>query len=357
MIFSIDFNNYPFVKVQTIQSGQDKEMIGWEPSVAGGFSGPKCFVLSHSGYVYIPDRVNTRLIILDSGFHFFREVKEKINPELQFTLAMKLDQNENIIYYSNASGLVKIDKDGNRIFFIKDSELPRQVKQYRNFFPIGDKVFVYNDEGEAICYNASGAVQNGDITQQYLSNYTIDEQKKQSTQRLAYTIPSAKQKVMDELRNDKRHIIMNDRYYTTNFSANQDYFTKIKDIKEFITKQQSVTRSNNLSTISAKDNFGNYLLGYDDDHNGYWRGDRTNENGSVDYAIIIYSRYGEILDVFQYGKTVKKFFEEYGVTGTAPDIENFPVTNAEIAIAPNGDVYFLVGNKKEYTFYKVTRRW
>ena len=63
-------------------------------------------------------------------------------------------------------------------------------------------------------------------------------------------------------------------------------------------------------------------------------------------------KYGEILDAFYYG--------QYKV-GTDnllhPCIEEYLTSEAEIAVSPNGDVYFLVGSKEKYTLYKVERQW
>jgi hypothetical protein len=40
-----------------------------------------------------------------------------------------------------------------------------------------------------------------------------------------------------------------------------------------------------------------------------------------------------------------------------PDFSQYPTSGAEVAIAPSGDVYFLVGSKEKYTLYKVENNW
>ena len=55
----------------------------------------------------------------------------------------------------------------------------------------------------------------------------------------------------------------------------------------------------------------------------------------------------ELLDGFYYGQ-----YDDY-----KPNYTLYPTSGAEIAVSPDGDVYFLVGSKEKYTFYKVERQW
>ena len=90
-----------------------------------------------------------------------------------------------------------------------------------------------------------------------------------------------------------------------------------------------------------------HFIGYDAKHNSYWQGSIDKPDNIIKYAVIIYSKYGELLDAFYYGQ----------YTNFEPDNILYPATEALIAVAPDGDVYFLTGNKKEYTFYKVECNW
>ena len=62
ILFSEELSEYTINKIKDIPAGKEKGMIGWEPAVAGGFSGPTSFVVSVDR-IYIPDRVNYRINI------------------------------------------------------------------------------------------------------------------------------------------------------------------------------------------------------------------------------------------------------------------------------------------------------
>jgi hypothetical protein len=131
-----------------------------------------------------------------------------------------------------------------------------------------------------------------------------------------------------------------------------EYFEKIKAVRDYIIAEKEKLYGYKKKVDINLDNYSLHFIDYDDDHNGYWEAIRDDSENQKSYAVIIFSKYGELLDAFFYGQ-----YKEGEDGSLKPYFQNFPASGAEIAIAPDGDVYFMIGNKKEYTFYKVKRAW
>ena len=155
--------------------------------------------------------------------------------------------------------------------------------------------------------------------------------------------------IIETLLNSKKYILVGDNFYATKFRTNKEYFDKIKDIREYV-KVEKIKIRNGEEKKEIDINLDDYdytLFGYDKEHNGYWGAGKQVDADTRNLAIIIISKYGEVLDGFYFGQYYKN----------KPDFSLYPTSSAEVAIAPSGDVYFLVGSKEKYTLYKVERRW
>ena len=73
-----------------IPAGKEEGMIGWEPAVAGGFSGPTSFAINDK-YIYIPDRVNHRINVYNFNFEFIKIINEEGKKNAHFALNLKKD--------------------------------------------------------------------------------------------------------------------------------------------------------------------------------------------------------------------------------------------------------------------------
>jgi hypothetical protein len=133
IIFGDGLNQYIIYKIKDIPAGKEKGMIGWEPAVAGGFSGPTSFAISIDR-IFIPDRVNFRINVYDTDFNFIKEIIEEGKNAIPFSSKMKVDENGNVVSYIQGFGLKKIDINGKILFSKSKDVLPGQVKRYRNFF-------------------------------------------------------------------------------------------------------------------------------------------------------------------------------------------------------------------------------
>ena len=349
---SYSINEYSIIKIKNIASGKNEEQIGWEPAVAGGFSGPTSIVISKDNELYIPDRVNDRINVYDLNFNFIRTIIEKENKKAHFTKKLKIDDDGNLIYLSSSKGLVKINSNGDNLFLVDKNKLPRQVTQYRLFFPIADNVFIYNDQGEVAYIDNTGKIESADKAVNRLIE--IENKNKENALSTVIKITDAMKQTIKSLQMSKKHLIVGDNFYSTSIYKTREYFDKIKDIREYIKSEKSkIYGGEEKKELNINlDDYGYTFYGYDKEHNGYWGAGKQDDDNTWNSAIIIFSKYGEILDAFYYGQ-----YKKGENTGLQPDYSLYPTSGAEIAVAPSGDVYFLVGSKEKYTLYKVERRW
>jgi hypothetical protein len=348
-LFCDNLSDYQIEKVKVIPTGKEKGLIGWERSVAGGKSGPTAFVITNY-YTYVPDRVNNRLNVYDNNFLYLKSILfDKNDIAIPCATLMKADESGNIIIYINSFGLKKIKADGTEMYTLKYEELPNQVNQFNNFFTIDSDVFIYDDNEEVAYITDKGQIiKSGDALSRLKSIPSVNTTR---TMNQAFSLPADKKAVINKFAANSKFMIKDEDYFSSLFYKNEEYFKKIKDVRDYVRAQkqkQAGTAVKDKTTDISLSKWGLNFIGYDNDHNGYWDGIQTiSAQGFDKEAIIIFSRYGELLDAFYYGQN------DNGKANYAL----FPTTNAVLAVAPNGDVYFLVGNEKEYAFYKVTRRW
>jgi hypothetical protein len=355
-ISSMSPNDYILVKVKTIPSGPESGMIGWEEPIAGGRTGPTCFVISRNDSVYIPDRINRRVNVYDTNFEFIESIEEKEIPGIYYTFKFEVSDDGKLLYLAtDDDDLVLIGNEGESIFRIKGKNLPRQVKQFRNFFIIEDRIFFYNDDESIGSISSEGVIKNDEAALGDLNR--LSREVTERNQMRSISIPTEKRKIFNRIRNEKKYLLVDDSFFNSNFYDSRKYYKKIADIRKYMVENKlSAAKKTEINESDIED-WGSQLIGYDNVHNSYWKGIKSAESDTVrDYYIIVYSRFGELIDVFQYGRSIQ-YEKKPGVKSLRSDSEHYPASGSIIAVAPTGDVYFLVGNQKEYTFYKVTRRW
>ena len=116
-IFCDQLSNYTIEKIHSISTETKEGLIGWEPSVAGGYSGPTAIAI-RKNKIYIPDSVNYRINIYNDNFEYMETIKE-LKKESHFAHFIKVDENENIIALIVSHGLKKINQKGEKIFLGK----------------------------------------------------------------------------------------------------------------------------------------------------------------------------------------------------------------------------------------------
>jgi len=370
-IFSNEFSNYLIQKVNSIPVGKEESMIGWRSAYAGCQSGPITFTIKNNLF-YIPDITNQRINVYNDKLEFIKTINEKGKKIIQTANRIIVDDKKSIIAYTQGYGLKKINDYGETIFYIKYDELPNEIKSNKNFFPTDDIVMIYNDNNGIEYITPDGKIIKDEKATKKMEELTGNRRKIKRDQTIDITLPADKTKIVDNLRKDPSLLLIDDEYYSTSFIETEKYFDKIKEVREYVKEQK---KKNNVKyrTSNININIDGYafytFIDYDKDHNDYWEAGKD-EASIRKAAIIIFTKYGELLDAFYYGQYRK-------IDGSLkPDYTIYPTSEAKVAISPDGDIYFLkspivtfskttvenpvpkvISGDMVYTFYKIERQW
>ena len=143
-------------------------------------------------------------------------------------------------------------------------------------------------------------------------------------------------------------VVIDGCFYSNNLTKQKEYFAKLREAFREVTLPQSQMSA---SVCIELDDYSVTQSGFDSDHNYYWWANTRNANeGKHKQVVIVLNKYGQILDAFQYGEIDKSSPDYYDKT-------TYPTSGATVAVAPSGDVWFMVGNEKGYNFYKAERQW
>ena len=354
-----NFSKHEFIKVKTIPAGKEEGLIGWnEKNIeGGGYPGPVTFTISKNNVIYIPDRINARINLYDLRLNFVRTIIDK-EKESHFAFSMKVDEDDNIISVLIGKGMKKIDNNGNKLFFVSYKNLPEETMYIYNYFPIENKIYFYNDSADLEIINESGSILKNDQALGVLKD--VSRKLTASDNSLAVSNHSQgqgpelmieKDRQIKNYQDNAKHILIGDKLFTTNFKKMKEYNENMKEINSALveaglSKGTKPQPDKQIDLEIKKYSFG--LIGYDNDHNSYWQ---LTERKTVKHirmqAIAVYSRYGELLDAFYYGQIFH--YENNN--------ELYETTGSHVAVAPNGDIYFMLGHKKGHTFWKVERQW
>ncbi len=337
-VFGDNLNEYQTIKVRIIQSGFSDGMIGWEKPDAGGGYGPLTFVISKNNQIYVPDRVNQRINIYDLNGNYLRTIDEE--KPAHFSNTLRVDLNGNVIgvsYY----GLRKIDPNGKGIFTINSKALPKSVINSHDFFALNDDVFIYNDRDLIQYIDKNGSIRSTKEAVKRLMEITSNTA---NAQFITKSLSVISRKTIESLQANPNYLIVGGRFYSADFFKAQAFFDKVKNVR--LEVQSKTVKKSSIISVNLKDFSLYHLIDYDSEHNSYWLASSGNHKNEM-LSVFVYSELGELLDAFYYGQYMDG----------NPNREAYPLTGALTAIAPSGDVYFLIGNEDEYTFYKVQRQW
>ena len=144
--------------------------------------------------------------------------------------------------------------------------------------------------------------------------------------------------VSNSILQDRKHIIVGSQFLSTDRDRVQKYYEELE--KENATVRSFNAESSRIFNIDMSGIRSMYLQGYDNDGNSYWI---ALEKSTRKQLVLIYSKIGTILDAFYYGD-----INEMKAKDERP---------RKVAVAPNGDVYFMRNDEKGSHFWKVERRW
>ncbi|MBN2532988.1 MAG: hypothetical protein JXB88_08855 [Spirochaetales bacterium] len=339
-VHSNNINNYQFINIKNIEIGNKEGEIGFLKKIIGGMPrGPLTFVISKYEHIYIPDFANSRINVYDLNLNYLYSFKEKKHVIIKHAIKFFIDEDKNIVAHTPLSGLTKINQNGEILLYFDNNNLPNNFNSY-NYFVIDNNIVFYDDNEFVKCITADGKIKNSEETLT-----TLEVIEKNKTNYLKLGIQENTKKVLKDIKNQKKYIIVGDKYYNSSFYKIKDFFEKTKryyEAKKAIVSNEKSDQNLNKIEIDDKILLESTFLDYDAEHNSYWRSYDDTPKKQKEF-IFIYSNYGEIIDAF--------YFE---------DLKDKNVLMGDfikIAIAPSGDVYFMRNDETGSYFWKVVRRW
>lgn len=351
-INSEELQHHNIVYIGMIKSGRAVGMIGYDVYPEGPVV-PLTFAINTNEEVYIPDPINHRLNIFSHDLSLVKIAKEKKGGELHWAKLIEIYNNGNILYLNTSLGLRLIDNDGNELFTLPPQLLDKQIKQYRNIHLINDNIFFYSDKHNLEMISNEGKIETKEKVFDKLKNLSGSQENINFTETIP--LPDNLADIIKNIREEKKYIIVGDEFYSNSFKQHQEYYKKISYIREQIKAlrtQNNLQPNGNDGTQTSEnlniDDYYHFFVGYDDFHNSYWKFESKKDTvDGTKEIIVIYDKYGEIIDAFQYGI----------LQNHEPVLKQYPTSGAMAAIAPNGDVWFMRGDREAYHFWKVERRW
>ena len=334
--------DYTFTLIKTIPNGAEVGSIGWDERAMrmGGSPGPRTFTISYDDKIYLPDLANERINIYDLNLNYLLTIIENTEYKIaHFTQTIKIDSSNNLITIGY-NGVLKLESNGDRAYYIERDDLPDHALSSRNFFPIDDHVFFYDEYGYVRSIDPQGVIQKPGRSMEVLKEIN-QQQMGIEKQALDSSIPRASSedvRVPATILQDRKHIIVGDQFFSTSEYKTGEYYKELEKANASVRSFSSDSSRGidiDMSGIRSR-----YLQGYDDDKNSYWIGI---EKSTRKQLVLIYSNTGTILDAFYYDDINENIANN--------------IQSRKVAIAPNGDVYFMRISENGTHFWKVERRW
>lgn len=331
-VWSEAIRNYEQIGVHKIKVGKEEGELGVDPRRAqvAAPTGPTTFALNNDT-IYVCDYINGRINVYDSNWNFLNPIKDKAYDGIYYSTEIKLDDMGNILVFDHNKSLLKIDKTGKLLL-----KIPKNKYFSDNFFPYGDKILFYNSnnrDGEKIrFYDKNGEILDNVQALKIINNAEENTIVRASNIESNDILKNEIQKIIK-----KTDIVIDKAPLTDSFRDLRDYYqilkgAQLKDISNKSNNQKEIKDAAEFEFPKSSLMYPTYI-GLDADGNSYWQREIKGSKPRKD-IIIVCSPYGEILDAFYKN-----------------------ISWSEIAIAPNGDVYFLSYDKEWVYFHKVERVW
>ena len=337
--YSSDIKNYELIFIKTIPIGKEEGNIGFLQRIAGGMPrGPETIAIDKYKNLYIPDFANSRINVYDLDLNYLKTIEEPENKTMHHATKLFIDNDKNIMEISAGLGLKKINQTGETILYLDQNKLPENIRQ-GDFFVISSYIIYYDDNGFIKSITPDGEIRDSAETSNIIRE--IEKKEINNTSKEEQKVLASKRNVLIDIQSKGRHIIIGDKYYTTDFLYMKDYFEKGAEYYAFKKSLENEIKKENIN-INEKSLKRSIFIGFDDEHNSYWR---TYDQSLKKWKefVFVYSNYGEIIDAFYFENLKDKnvLWGDY----------------IKIAIAPSGDVYFMRNDETGSYFWKVERRW
>lgn len=360
-LFTLQMNQYAINNIKIIKNGSALGEIGFNiiNAYAGSSPGPKAFSIGIDNHIYVPDKINKRINVYDMNMAFRHTITEERNTGGYSAFKILVFPNSDIFCLSGNKHLLRFNNEGTLLFDINWRKLYYDVPD-ENFFIINNSILIYNREKMPLLIEKSGNILSNEesiskietINQErenFISIFNISRKdsnfdKYQSIQKLKMSFPK---------------VVVGNRLFSTKLYEHIEYYKKIENIltkeERMVLAQKKMQKQmkNNNIQLKAFDNIDfnifkePYFIGFDDCDNSYWQAEIHDKDNISKQVVFIVSMFGDIIEVFQYGER----------RGEDLFLDHYPATGSFLALAPNGDIYFMRGSEKGYNFYKITRRW
>jgi hypothetical protein len=309
-------NAYDRVLIKTIQIGSKDGQLMYDKNALPGK--PFTFTISKKNIIYVCDTLKWRISLFDLSLNFIKNINYFFKEDnIAFVPdTIKINDNDDIILFSNLHGFIKIDNSGVKKYYIDIRNQDHNIGNLNNFFAIDDYVFYYDDKENLIVIDKAGTIKDVEFVKEIIKSYSVAS---------ASILNTADSQKFNDFAEKNKLLIHNNELFTAEYQK----YIKINKFKKANSLQaKGVTMKNNinLDTVNLET-----LLGADINQNQYWRG-ALKENWKST-LITVFSKDGEVIDCFLIPQ------------------------NMFTTVAPNGDIYLMQSLGTGISFYKITRSY
>ena len=315
-------NEYTFEIVAEINTGEKGGEIGWDENLAEFWQ-----ISSQTFFINKENNINVYTI----NFSFVKTIPGAPKSGLPVAKKIIVDEKENIIGLSISGGLAKQNNSGELLFSYEYKNLPSKMKGKKEFFVFDGDVIYFDNNENLIIIDSETKIKKEFLSQQAIEKYnkkplTLNEE-------LLTNLRKGSDVKIKKFIINKKLLVIDNILYTGRFEKFKEYSEEILELSK-----NKISSNYQVIFNEVRDN-SFYLITHDSDGNSYWEGraeKQYNKGNPKQKVILVYSKYGEILDCF------------YST-----------LLESSVAVAPNGDVYFRenIPTDGKFLFYKVTRRW
>ena len=365
-----EINKYEINKIKTLNIGTKDGEVGWDNYFME--IDAALFVIDNKYNFYIPNCSSSKLNIYNKDIKYIRSIKGQKKSSIISADLFKFDNENNIIsiFVRNRvkKGMIKVNQKGEILLNMSKQELIADKVDSNIYFVIKDNIYIYKygsskKEQTVKMIDKIGNIKNSYETYKYLKE---NDQITEFTKYINNFYFS--DKVQENNKIKVEYLVYDNKLYYHYLNETYKIFKKIKSIGLEIYFSEAELKNAILEDkvkIDLEKNLSGFI-GYDKDHNGYWI--------FGDNKILVMSRFGTILDAFDYSEIVINELDKINEDETEEEQLDFddppPGYQYEkpeemtftplITVAPSGDVWFLGCSKKYFSgcpLWKVKRVW
>jgi hypothetical protein len=315
-------NNYSLELIKTFGVGNNENTLGYASTRErgpGDEPGPSAYNF-YNNNLYVMDSWNSCIKKFDKNFNLLENFN---NLDLYQPWKIEVDnfENFNVLY---SSGIIKIDKNGNKIFYIDFKRRGYEIKADPLKSIIMDNIiYIFMNDGSLKYIKDPGLDAKANAKKiKDISELNLNDSSDNASTRVMSSSDTSEVKIENGV------IIKDSELFIRDFEKYLHYKQTHRTAPE--TRTMQTVKSNTSRDVNEflKPGFINTYLGKDQDGNVYW---------DANSIVLVLNPDGVMIDAFT-------------VDQNKVDVR-FP------AIHPSGDVYFMGYDPEGVYLYKVKRVW